>query len=109
MILSKLSRISAAIIMGAALASFPPASSAGEESVLIEFDRNKLCCIMNHMRLEEMLTDIDGINMAIFHQRKREVTIIYDKSKITLEQIVNHLVDITKVDRDVILLPGQKQ
>ncbi len=63
---------------------------------------------MNHMRLEEMLTDIEGIEKAVFHERKREITVVYDDSKITVPEIIKSVVKITQVDEDIILLPGEK-
>lgn len=81
---------------------------AAAKTVLLAFDRSQLCCLMNHMTLEEKLTAIDGISKAIFHERKREVTVVYDDSKLTIPAIIDRLADITKVDKEIIFVPAEK-
>ncbi len=81
---------------------------AETKTLLVAFDRNLLCCLMNHMRLEELLTDIDGIEGADFRQRKREILVSYDTSKIAVPAIVDHVVRITGVDKEIILLPDSE-
>lgn len=81
---------------------------ADTKKVLIAFDRNQLCCIMNHLRLEEMLTDIEGIEKAVYNEQKREITVSYDEAIIKVATIIDELVNITKVEKEIIFLPNKK-
>ena len=95
-----------AILMS--LLPFIDTAHAATKTVLLAFDRNQLCCLMNHLKLEEMLTDTDGITKAIFHEQDREVTVVYDDSTIKIAGIIDRLVEITKVDKEIIFIPEKK-
>ena len=78
-----------------------------EKRVNLEFDKNFICCIVNHATIAEKLEAIDGINTAHFISRKRKVIVYYEPLKIKIESIVEGLSKITKVDRKFIAAEAQ--
>ena len=71
---------------------------AEEKKVTLEFDKNFICCIVNHDIIAEKLEKIDGINTVHFSLKKRRVLAYYDPSIIKVASIVDKLSKITKVD-----------
>jgi copper chaperone CopZ len=76
--------------------------------VLIGFDRNLICCLMNHDTLEEKLEAIEGIDKAEFNERRREVLVTYNEKVIGIDAIVEITRKITDVDKEVMLPPVKK-
>ena len=86
-----------AVFFGTALPCF-----AEEKRVALEFDKNFICCIVNHDFIAERLEKIDGINAVHFSLKKRRILAYYDPLKIKVESIVDRLSEITQVDRKFI-------
>ncbi|MEE8484604.1 MAG: hypothetical protein V3S46_08395 [Nitrospinota bacterium] len=85
------------------LAVLPAVALAGEERLLVEFDKSSICCILSPDEISENLEAVDGINIAIFNHSNKVITVYFETAKIDVDGIVAKVSEITDVEEEWIL------
>lgn len=80
-----------------------PIAKAEEKKLLISFDKNNICCIMNAEPLTRQLEKLKGVSTARFNMEKRKILLYFDPLKIDVQTIVDMVSKITAVDKKFIL------
>lgn len=101
-------RIFRPVLLAAISFSIAVSAYAEDAKLSIQFDRNRICCIMNADLLSEKLVAIDGISSADYIERKRKIILQYDKEKIAVPDIIATISRITDVQEDMILAEAAK-
>ncbi len=78
-------------------------AQAEEKKLLISFDKNNICCIMNAEPLTRQLEKLKGVSTARFNMEKRKILLYFDPLKIEVQAIVDMVSKITAVDKKFIL------
>ena len=78
-------------------------AEAEEKKLLISFDKNNICCIMNAEPLTRQLEKLKGVSAVRFNMEKRKILLYFDPLKIEVQAIVDMVSKITAVDKKFIL------
>jgi copper chaperone CopZ len=81
----------------------PFVAEAEEKKLLISFDKNNICCIMNAEPLTRQLEKLKGVSTARFNMEKRKILVYFDPLEIEVQTIVDKVSKITAVDKKFIL------